>query len=555
MKKIKYLIVCLFVMLAFFAFTACGVKEPTQADVEKALQDEGYLPGGSDDKDSDKDDDDDDDDDDDADSDDTSSEKDDSTYTINLDKVKLNDDKDKATVEATVVVSSGSVNATTGYKLTFKLKDDKTWKLKGDIETTDETTYELLGLTDSDAAATLLNDDNYCALSTDLCTIYFYNANELNVTVNSHDINNDELYDTVNLTVEGKCDEYSYKLTMNGEFYYSTYSNSWLAYSSTFALDGDPEFELNQELDDSDAIDVIKSSFEQDWWSGNYYYYFEDDSELTFSDFDSVTIKSHDFDSSALSDKVTAEAVVKDTYSTKTITVTANFTYSFGSGWRLDSFEVAKDYDSEFNEEYLFDLTSDDVKDALRAKDWYYYVLGCKYYTGSINITDFSFTDPELDGTSYVYSDAEFTFTSSDVTATVTAKLKFYYDSSEGWSLDSWDEIVNTAASCNAIGTWNGQDEDGNSINIVVSDALNDNGYLKAVVTVSSTDNGKYSWNAVVEYLPGDDDAEMNVYFDDDAGWITERTDGSYYGYDSYEGTVSGKNFEGYWDSWTLTKN
>jgi uncharacterized lipoprotein YehR (DUF1307 family) len=555
MKKIKYLIVCLFVMLAFFAFTACGVKEPTESDVEKALQDAGYLPGGSDDSDDeDNDEDEDDGDDEDADSEDDSSKEDDSTYTITLDKVKLNDDKDKATVEATVVVSSGSVNSTTGYKLTFKLKDDKTWKVKGDIEITDETTYELLGITDEDAAAVLSDDGNYCYLSTDSCTIYFYDADELSVKVNSHNVDNDELSDTANLTITGKTEEISYTLTMNATFNYSSYSNTWYAYTSTFELDGDPEFELNEELNDDDAAEMIKSSFSQDWWYGYYYYYFEDDSELTFDDFDSVTIKSHDFDSSSLSDKVTAEAVVKDDYSTKTITITADFTYNFSSGWRLDSSEVAKDYDSEFNEEYLFDLTSDDVKDALRAKDWYFKVSGCGYYTGSINISDFSFTDPELDGSNYAYSAVEYTFTSSDVTATVTATLKFYYDSSDGWSLNDWDDITTTAVTCDAIGTWSGKDSSGNPASIVISDTLNEDGYLTAVVAIKTDENGRYSWNAYVEYEPGDDSASMKIYFDDNAGWVTERTDGSYYGYDSFSGYVSGNTFAPSWSSWSFTK-
>lgn len=556
MKKIKYLIVCLFVMLAFFAFTACGVKEPTESDVEKALQDAGYLPGGSDDSDDEDDDEDEDDgDDEDADSEDDSSKEDDSTYTITLDKVKLNDDKDKATVEATVVVSSGSVNATTGYKLTFKLKDDKTWKVKGDIEITDETTYELLGITDEDAAAVLSDEGNYCYLSTDSCTIYFYDADELSVKVNSHNVDNDELSDTANLTITGKTEEISYTLTMNATFNYSSYSNTWYAYTSTFELDGDPEFELNEELNDDDAIDMIKSSFSQDWWYGYYYYYFEDDSELTFDDFDSVTIKSHDFDSSSLSDKVTAEAVVKDDYSTKTITITADFSYSFSSGWRLDSSEVAKDYDSEFNEEYLFDLTSDDVKEALRAKDWGLSVSGNTYKSGSINFTDFVLTDPELDGSEYVYTTADFSFTYKDVTASATCTIGFKYDTTDGWSLYSVDDVKGTAIDCDAIGTWAGKDGDGNPASITVSDKINDEGYLTAVVAIKTDENGRYSWNAYVQYNPEDDGAYMNIFFDENAGWVTERTDGSYYGYTEFKGFVTGsKSYAPTWGSWSFTK-
>jgi hypothetical protein len=232
----KYLIVSCLIVLAIFVFGACGteVEEPTEDDVEAALLEAGYIPE-------------------DYDSDD---------YTITVDKVKMNDDNDKATVTATVAVSNGYVKKSTGYKITFKLKDDDSWKFKGDIEADEETTYKLQGISDSDAAEVLQLKDNGYYIDTDLGTFYFWSAYEISVTVNSHEIDNDKLQDTVNMTVTGREAAIRYTFTMNADFYYSLSSNNWSTSSSSFVLETEPEIEYTNETSDNEdnEEDVIHDS-------------------------------------------------------------------------------------------------------------------------------------------------------------------------------------------------------------------------------------------------------------------------------------------------------
>lgn len=196
MKKYKLLLFTLVSVLVMGLFVGCGkVAEPTEADVKKALEDEGYI----------KDDKDDDDDDDDAASEDADSENSDSSDVapkkevkteVKINKCRLNDDKDKATVSASLFVTDGPIETETEFKISFKLTDSKKWKARS-VDKEDTTEKLISGTTDEEAEKVIKNLS--FSVESDLVL-----GEDCEVKIDKHELNEENKTDVVTATLKGE---------------------------------------------------------------------------------------------------------------------------------------------------------------------------------------------------------------------------------------------------------------------------------------------------------------------------------------------------------------
>lgn len=254
----RALVMVLALLIFTFALTACGGRKgPTEDDVKKVLKEAGYIEDSNDkddddDKKKDKDDDEDDEDDEEADKkDDKKSDK--PTYSVSIDKTKLNDDKTKATVTATLTVTKGGLKAVTEFKIKFKYKESsKKWKADADdVEQKEDTKYTLTGGPTEDEVADLLKESSLYG-----DTESFYSSD----------------FDSVKEKGEGKVEELEYKGTYeavyNGSWKTSTvtvdltlkYDEYWGWYIENYEI-GDVESEVSEEyafnLSEDDVIDYL----------------------------------------------------------------------------------------------------------------------------------------------------------------------------------------------------------------------------------------------------------------------------------------------------------
>ncbi len=235
MRKLKMLAFG-FVMAATMLFaTACGGPDnPTAEDVEDAIEDEGYIDKDRTDEDGNK-----------------------IKYDVKVDKVKLNDDKDKAKVDATVSYSYGPVEYSQEYNLTFKLKDKKEskWKCK-EVEKDGDLVQKLVEEVDDETVEEILGDISY-SLSD---SIYVYSSDVTGVKIKEHNLDEEEMIDTVKVevTAETAMCEYTFNATADFSYYYGwSYSN--------VEVDSDYDFEYTDEYKFTYTADEVaeqlKNSF------------------------------------------------------------------------------------------------------------------------------------------------------------------------------------------------------------------------------------------------------------------------------------------------------
>lgn len=198
MKKFKALLLGMLMVLCLGVLTACGVKEPTEDDVKEALEDKEYLPGSK-----------------------KGEDKKDVDYEISVDKVRMSDDKDEARVTCTLVVKEGSVETSTEYKIKFKLRDDKSWKVK-EVEAGDAETKLVSGITDDDIKELVKSIYVYV----DNASIDF-DDETTTFKIGDHDTDLEGMKDTVTLECTGEEGFSKYSFDLEVEFYYSTYDNKW----------------------------------------------------------------------------------------------------------------------------------------------------------------------------------------------------------------------------------------------------------------------------------------------------------------------------------------
>ena len=202
MKKFKLLLLALLSVLVMGLFVGCGkVAEPTESDVREALEDEGYL---SDDKDED----------DDAEDDSAKEEK---KVELKITKCKLNDDKDKATVTASVYETVGPMEIEKEYKVTFRLNDSKKWKVK-DVEEGDKTEKLVKGSSDEEA----LHELSLGSYDVETTSVFGSNCTFDNI---KHELNEEKKVDVVTADAKATVGVKELEFTVEMELEYL--GNSW----------------------------------------------------------------------------------------------------------------------------------------------------------------------------------------------------------------------------------------------------------------------------------------------------------------------------------------
>lgn len=185
----------LFFYLTLFAvamLTACGkVPEPEEKDVLKALEKEGYV---------------------------TDTQVDDDEFSVQMNEVEIDDDKESSTVECVVSREDEFVRINTEYKIKFKIRDDKeSWRVKK--VTQNETTYELINPISDESLESVLSGYSFEAEGS---YIYFYDENTT-YTVIDHELRSDEMTDVVTIEVNGRTGYKNVTATIKYTLYYDYY--------------------------------------------------------------------------------------------------------------------------------------------------------------------------------------------------------------------------------------------------------------------------------------------------------------------------------------------
>ena len=180
MKKSKGLLVGMMLIVVAMLTACSNVPKPTEKDVLKALEKEGYISG-----------------------------IDNEECSVQMDEVEIDDDKEGATVECVVSYEEDLVRKSTEYKIKFKIRDDKeTWKVKKVTER--DTTYELIKGISNESLEDLLRWESY------LIENNYINFDSSNTTYNvlNHELRCQEMIDVVTMEVNGKLGYKSAKVTV-----------------------------------------------------------------------------------------------------------------------------------------------------------------------------------------------------------------------------------------------------------------------------------------------------------------------------------------------------
>ena len=211
MKKFKNVLSVILLVFCMMALVGCSkVEEPTQADVEEALEDEGYIP-----------------------------EDEDTEWKVTVEKCKINDDKDEATVDVVLEVTEEYVVITKELEVCFEL-DDKSWKCE-EVEEADSKEVLYKHIPDELAIDQILaggegadeEDDEYYG---EYSFWIICNGSDLeifledleSVEVIEHKTDVDDLIDNVKFQVLAVNDIYTVTFTVWCEFEYDIYSEQWM---------------------------------------------------------------------------------------------------------------------------------------------------------------------------------------------------------------------------------------------------------------------------------------------------------------------------------------
>lgn len=250
MKKFKALILGSIMVFSLAMLTACGeVPEPTEDDVMDALVDEDLI---------------------------TKEFKKEGDYELKIDKIKINDDQDRATVDCTLTVQNGPISTSTEYEVKFKIRDDKeSWKTKsaevGEVKT--ELTKEITDEEIEDALSweSISVEDYYISLSDD----------DVEYKIGKHNLDKESNSDTVVIT--GTSDEGYLTISFEVEFKF-VYSGGWYA-SSENVTDSSVEYAEGYEIDeisDEDFQTMLADEYESIYVMG--YGYDADSDDVTISE-------------------------------------------------------------------------------------------------------------------------------------------------------------------------------------------------------------------------------------------------------------------------------
>lgn len=321
MKKFRFLLLAMLLVFSMALFTGCGVEEPTLEDVEEALRDEGYLPEDDDaDKDSD-------DEDGGSDNEDTDKKDNKTEWEVTIDKCKLNDDKDKATVTATLKVTNGSVETSTEFKITFKIKDDKSWKCK-EVEKGESESKLVSGISDEEAEK-IAKTCSYNIEEGDI-DAYVYGDSLSSLTVGEHENDLENMKDVVKFTATGVDGFIEVEFEAEVTFYYSVSGEYWYA-SDVKVLSGAKVDFVDSYKFSADAKDVQAALEEEDdycYFLGSYYYY----NECELTDFEIEDVEPN---GSSYYLEVPCSFTMTNGDVSMKITATVEYYYD-GSGWEYE---------------------------------------------------------------------------------------------------------------------------------------------------------------------------------------------------------------------------
>ena len=249
-KRLFYGATLLFLIASL---TACGkVPEPTEKDVLKALEKEGYL---------------------------SEEQVDNDLCSVEMEEIEIDDDKEGSTVECIVSVEEEYVRRSTEYKIKFKIRDDKeSWRVRKVTE--NETTYELANPITEDGLEDVLYWES---ISFENGTIYFYN-DTTTYTVTSHEVRGTDMVDVVTLEVSGVSGYKTLTATVQYTLKYSySYDSGYWSIESKEVVNSSVSYV------DGYEVTLTEERVVEDILSKKYYivvldyYYYLDDKETIIS--------------------------------------------------------------------------------------------------------------------------------------------------------------------------------------------------------------------------------------------------------------------------------
>lgn len=456
MKTRKLLVLGLLLLMTLVFATGCGVEDPTKKDVEKVLKKIGAIP--EDDKDSDKK----------------------AEYSIEIDKVKLNDDKDRATVECTLNLETEEATVAQQYKMTFRLNDDKEWKIRNSkLEDDVELVSEKLATEISDKAFQELLGEWY---SIEVGEVYFKVeeiADQLKIT--KHELSEDELKDTV--TLEGKATygigDYQFTVTVVCEYFDRlgkwSVSSYKVAddYKVTYSIDGISKEELLDALEDGYSRDYIDST------------------RIDSDKLENVEILSHEADLENLKDVVKIHC--SSTVNAVCFTFDADITCKYSTSreeWDIEDFTIDEaSVKKEYPEDYSIKFTAEDFNRIMHeSDDATVTALGNTYYmkTEDVQVIAVSFEPFELEGGTYFSLPVLMTVMTPDMEIDVDVEITLEYFKDVGWCFRTWSGKVCGVQNV-MTGTWTGTAAEAGEITVVVERSFDEDGNYIAQITESAT--------------------------------------------------------------------
>lgn len=455
MKLRKLLVFGTLLLLALVFATGCGVEDPTKKDVEKVLEKIGAIPEDAKDDDSK------------------------TKYSIEIDKVKLNDDKDKATVECTLSMEGELATVAQQYKMTFRLNDDKEWKIKNSKLEDD---VELV----SEKLATEIGDETFRALLSDWYSIevggsYIKTADIADsVKITKHELAEDSLKDTVTFEGTASVGIMEYQFTVKAECEYFDRLGKWsLAscntedYKVDYSIEGISGEEFMAALEDSyesSYIDQLRV----------------DSDELT-----DVKILSHEANLEDLQDTVRISASFAKNAAAYTFEAQVVCAYSISrEEWDVESFTIDEStVKTDYVEGYLIDFTAEDFNRIMHeSDDASVTALGNTYYMKAedVQVIAVSFEPFELDGDTYFSLPVLMTVMTPDMEIDVDVEITLEYFTDVGWCFRTWTGSV--VGVQNAMtGTWTGTTAEAGEITVVVERSFDEDGNYFAQITESAT--------------------------------------------------------------------
>lgn len=311
MKKIKMLGLALVMTSALAMLTACGkVPEPTEDDVVEALVDEDVL---------------------------TKEQKKEKNYEVKIDKVDINDDQDRATVDCSLILSDGPISRTTEYEIKFSIRDDKeSWKVRKGKVTAGDSKTELTKEISDDEIKKLFEYESFSTEND------YIELNDENTTyeIGKHKLDKEAMTDTV--TITGTADEGYVKINFTVEYVFM-YSGQWFT-SDEEVVEAEEEYSEGYDLSDTKAEDIIDmlATADEDFYIMGYSYKLYGDS---------VKIENAEF----------GDIEYRDT----TAEVPLSFKLTQGNvSFKIDTVAHLKfdESSSEWTNEYVYDTVVSEVK-------------------------------------------------------------------------------------------------------------------------------------------------------------------------------------------------